>query len=198
MPRRQIQFVRGCYYHIYNRGADRRTIFRNEGNYLYLLRLLKRVAAECEIAIIAYCLLPNHYHWLIRQDGDVPANLFPMRVFGSYVQAFNRQHNRDGTLFAGRFKAILVQEDGYLRHLCRYIHANAVHHGLATTPEMWPYSNYHEWLGLRNGTLVDREFVTAHFPDLPQYRQSVMDWLAHKAVMPAGLADYLSVLEKDE
>lgn len=62
MPRRKVQFDRGSYYHIYNRGASRLAIVREERNYAYLQRLLAQVAAESRVAVIAYCLLPNHYH----------------------------------------------------------------------------------------------------------------------------------------
>lgn len=60
MPRRAIQFVNGGYYHVYNRGASRLSIVREERNYVYLLRLMKQAAEKCELTIIAYCLLPNH------------------------------------------------------------------------------------------------------------------------------------------
>ena len=73
MPPWSIQFIQGGHYHVYNRGVNRQLIFQNNNNYLYLLRLLKRIASECGISIIAYALLPNHYHLLMRQDGEVPA-----------------------------------------------------------------------------------------------------------------------------
>ncbi|MEZ4860731.1 MAG: transposase [Caldilineaceae bacterium] len=195
MPRRNLEFVQGAYYHIYNRGARRRSIFRTDENYRYLLRLIKAVATECQIAMIAYCLLPNHYHWLVRQDGEIPAKLLAQRVFGSYTRAFNNAYAESGTLFASRFQAKLVDNDNYLRHLCRYIHMNPVKDGFATAPELWPYSNYAEWIGLRQGTLVDRALVRAHFPATGQYQRFVLDYLAGRSQMPAALKEYLLGLE---
>ena len=158
MPARR-PFVQGSYYHIYNRGAGRQAIFREERNYLYLLRLLKKVTIEDHLKVIAYCLLPNHYHWLLRQDGEAPAGQVPARVFRSYSQAFNRAYGRSGTLFEGPYKALPVETDAYFVTLCAYIHLNPVHHGLVVSPEDWPYSNYLEWIGKRAGTLIDRELV---------------------------------------
>ncbi len=173
MPRRKVQFVQGAYYHLYNRGAGRQSIFRTEDDFFRVLRLLKRVSGACSITIIAYCLMPNHYHWLVRQDGPAPARLLPQRVFGSYTRTFNRIHKRQGTLFEDRVDARQVDDEVYLRQLCRYIHANPVHHGFVTTPEAWPYSNFREWVGLRQGRLVDEAFVKEHFPDRAAYWQSV-------------------------
>ena len=195
MPRRKVKFVRGDYYHIYNRGAGRQSIFYEDENYLYLLRLLKRVAKECEVTIVAYCLLPNHYHWLVRQDGETPAGMVAKRVFGSYSQAFNRRYGRTGTLFEGPYEAIAVATDAYLRHLCRYIHANPVKHGIADAPELWPYSNYAEWIGSRTGTLVDQEFVVQQFVTPAHYRAYVEEYLTGKAKLPPGLSDYLAELD---
>jgi REP element-mobilizing transposase RayT len=193
MPRRNIQFIQGSYYHIYNRGAIRQSIFREDRNYAYLLRLMKQVAAECKVAIIAYCLLPNHYHWLVRQDGDTSAGVLPKRVFGSYSQAFNRAYNGSGTLFQGPYCATLVDSDAYLLHICRYIHGNAVKHGIAATPEAWPYSNYHEWIGLRSGTLVDLQFISDNFGTPQQYQAFVHEYLANRA----ELADDLQRLDNE-
>ena len=196
MPRRDVQFAQGAYYHIYNRGAGRQSIFREDENYRYLLRLIKNVASECKLVVVAYCLLPNHYHWLVRQDGEYAANVLPTRVFGSYTRAFNNAYARSGTLFEGRFQATLVDSDAYLRHLCRYIHANPVRHGIATAPELWQYSNYQEWIGARNGTLVDRAFVRAQFPDPKRYQQFVLDYLSGRGHMPKELSEYLLNLEQ--
>ncbi len=175
MPRRQIVFRSGQYYHIYNQGAGGQPIFHEEENYRYLLRLLKKIAHECHVSVIAYCLLPNHYHWLLRQDQDTEAGMVPRRVFGSYTQAFNRRYNRRGTLFGGRFQAKLVDNDIYLRHLCRYIHWNPVRHGIVSAPEQWPFSNYLDWIGARRGSLLDRAFVQTYFPDLEAYRRSMQN-----------------------
>ncbi|MBV7336048.1 transposase [Chloroflexi bacterium TSY] len=144
---------------MYNRGAGKQSIFYEDENYRYLLRLMKAVAKECQISFIAYCLLPNHYHWFVRQKSVIEAGVLPKRVFGSYVQSFNRRYDRRGTLFEGRVEIKLVDEDRYVRHLCRYIHANPVKHGIALAPDLWPYSNYLEWIAKRNGTLVDRNFI---------------------------------------
>lgn len=194
MPYRKLQFRKGCYYHIYNRGAGRQSIFYKEENYHYLLRLLKQVADNIGVTIIAYCLLPNHYHWLVRQDGETPVEKLAKRVFGSYTQAFNRAYQRSGHLFEGPYQAILVDSDEYLRHLCRYIHANPVRHGLAAAPELWPYSNYLEWIKQRPGKLVDHALVAQHFPAPEQYKAYVHSYLTGQATLPEGLRNYLESL----
>ncbi|MFZ2361329.1 MAG: transposase [Anaerolineae bacterium] len=191
MPQRQVKFAPGEYYHIYNRGSGRNPIFREQVNYQFLLLRLKKYSVELSVAVIAYCLMPNHYHFLLRQDGLDAAGLVAQRVFNSYVKMFNKRYNRTGTLFEGRFKAIHVDREGYLLHLCRYIHANPVKDGLVARLEDWPYSNYHEWVGARNGSLVDREFVTASFPQPGLYRQFVQDYLDGRAQMPKGIKPYL-------
>jgi len=117
MPKR-FPTIQGGYYHIYNRGAGRLAIFLEERNYLYLLRLLKRVAAECDVTVVAYNLLPNHYHWLLRQGGETPVGRVPARVVGGYSQAFNRAHHRTGTLFEGPYKALEVDTDAYFVNVC--------------------------------------------------------------------------------
>jgi REP element-mobilizing transposase RayT len=197
VPRRKIQFVQGAYYHLYNRGAGRQSIFRSDADYHTALYLLKEVSRACQVTIIAYCLLPNHFHWLVRQDGATPVNMLPKRVFGSYTRTFNHRYDRSGTLFEDRFEATLVDRDEYLRHLCRYIHANPVRHGIAAAPELWLYSNYQEWIGLRNGELVDRAVIQAHFGAAQKYRHFVKDYLTGMASLPEGLRVYLQKLEEE-
>ena len=175
MPKR-LPFVQGGYYHIYNRGAGRQAILYEERNYIYVLRLLKEVARESDVTVIAYCLIPNHYHWLLRQDGETPAGKVPARVFGSYSQAFNRAYDRTGTLFEGPYKALVVDTDDYFVNLCCYIHVNPVHHGLVDTVDDWRYSNYLEWIEKRPGTLVDRELVRAYFATPEAYEACVRDF----------------------
>lgn len=173
----KISWDSGNYYHIYNRGARQVTIFREETNYLFVLSRMKKYLKELQLGIIAYCLMPNHYHFLVRQDGEMVAGLFPQRVFNSYSKAYNIKYAHSGTLFEGRFKAKPVMTENYLRHLCRYIHANPVKDGMVQFIEEWPYSNYLEWVGLREGTLVDRQFVVDMFENGAVYEEFVRDYL---------------------
>jgi len=177
MSRRLPPFVSGRIYHLYNRGAHRLSIFHEEDNYLFVLQRLKRYCRELLLTPIAYCLLPNHYLLLIRQDGEHAAGLLPRRIFNSYVKAYNKRYDHRGTLFEGPYRAVEVNNDAYLLHLCRYIHANPVAHGLVESVEEWPYSNYPEWVGLRQGTLVAPALVARFFAKPADYQAYLVDYL---------------------
>jgi REP element-mobilizing transposase RayT len=179
MPFRQNIFDPGHIYHIYNRGVNRMPIFANSGNYVYLLRKVKQLVAELSVVTLAYCLMPNHYHFVLRQDGEVPISTFIQRLFQTYTQAFNRQQERKGPLFEGRFRHVHVDRDEYVIHLCRYVHLNPVVAGLVSKPAEWPYSNYLEWIQARPGTLVDRTFVWNFFPTPEAYAAFVQGDVAH-------------------
>jgi REP element-mobilizing transposase RayT len=128
-------FAKGFYYHVYNRGAGRGLLFFNPGNYEYCLRLVKRYSERYGVAVIAYCLMPNHYHFLLRQETDEPLSRFINVLFNAYVQAVSRQQERTGTLFEGRFHHVWVDREEYLVHLCRYVHLNPVKAELVSLPE---------------------------------------------------------------
>jgi len=164
----------GHYYHVYNRGCNRGRIFANEGNYLFLLRRVKSFLVDYPLSVIAYCLMPTHYHFLLCLEEDGVLSPFIQRLFNSYTQAFNKQQGRSGTLFEGRARSVLVDTGEYVIHLCRYIHLNPVRAGLVTHLGEWPYSNYLEWVERREGTLVDRAFVRQYFPTAVDYEAFVM------------------------
>jgi hypothetical protein len=113
------------------------------------------------------------------------------RVFNSYTKAFNKRYHRRGTLFEGPYRAVHVDWEGYLLHVCRYIHANPVKHGWVDDLVRWPYSNYHEWTGARNGTLVDRVFVQEQFGTGAAYARFVQEYLDGLARLPQGIEAYL-------
>ena len=175
MPSRQILFEKGFYYHLYNRGNNHSRIFFSNENYIYLLKLVKKNFDKFNITMIAYCLMPNHYHFLCRQGGQQSLAVCMRNIFNSYGQAINKQLKRSGSLFEGRFKAAMVDKDNYILHLCRYIHLNPVKAGLVQKPEDWLFSNYLEWIEKRNGTLADSHFIESYFSDRTEYQQFVMD-----------------------
>jgi putative transposase len=177
-----LTWLPGGYYHIYNRGARQDSIFREPTNYLFVLSRLRKYAERLAISVIAYCLMPTHYHFLLRQDGEAPAGLLPQRVFNSYTKAYNKRYQLSGTLFEHRFQAKAITNSAYLLHLCRYIHANPVKDGLVADPADWPYSNYLEWIGERDGRLVDRNFVRAQFKDGAVYKAFVLDYLRSRTL----------------
>lgn len=194
MPKRDIEYRPGRYYHIYNRGAGKQSIFYEDRDYLDLIALMKKIGAACQLSVIAYCLLPNHYHWLVRQKSVIEAGVMPKRVFGSYVQTFNHRYNRTGTLFEGRVKIVPIDDEQYIRHLCRYIHINPVKHAIAASPDLWPYSNYLEWIDQRQGKLVDKEFISEWFTSAADYQDYVIERLRGQARVSDGLLEYLSNL----
>jgi REP element-mobilizing transposase RayT len=175
---RKASHLADHYYHVYNRGCNRERIFANDGNYLFLLRRVQRFLVDYPLTVIAYCLMPNHYHFLLRPEEDGALSPFIQRLFNSYTQAFNKQQRRSGTLFQGRAKSVLVDTDEYVLHLCRYIHLNPVRAGLVAHPGEWPYSSYLEWVEQRAGTLVDRDFVRQYFAAPAEYEAFVMSEVA--------------------
>jgi REP element-mobilizing transposase RayT len=194
MPRRRDAFYSGGIYHIFNRGAHRLRIFYDHEDYLRLLSYVKTYAPRYEVAILAYCLLPNHYHFLLRQDGVTPISKFIGVIFNGYTQYFNLRREHKGTLFEGRFKHREVTTEPYLLNLIRYIHANPVLHGLIDDPGQWTFSNYLEWVGERDGTLMNRAFIAAYFDSPAAYRAFVLDYLQERE-LPQPLAEYLQTLD---
>ena len=213
MPRRKIPFVPGLYYHIYNRGNNRQSIFFQPENYLYFLSKVKRYLVPLA-KITAYCLMPTHYHILSRvQTSEVFMKHLPkeaeqvktsevsskisnamMRLSVSYTKAINKRFSRVGSLFQGQFHAKPIKNYSHLLNLCAYIHANPVKDGLAALPEDWIYSNYLEWLGRRDGSLVDREFIQEHFGSPVEYQELVMHFVETR-YLPDGLSTYLDSFE---
>ena len=143
---RKIKFAPEEYFHIYNRGTDKRTIFENKNDYerflesLYLfnsvekgvLRLVPKKdrftydREETIVDIGAYCLMPNHFHLLIRAKVDGGVSSFMGKLQTAYSMYFNKRYGRSGSLFQGPFKAEHVKRDEYLKYLFSYIHLNPI------------------------------------------------------------------------
>lgn len=113
-------------------------------------------------------------------------------VFQSYNQGIDKQQQRDGPLFRGRYEWVEVDEDSYFRHVARYIHVNPVNAGLVASPERWRYSNYRDILGLRHRTPVSSALVPDRFANAETYRSFVEEYLeGRKETEIEGLGCYL-------
>ena len=176
MPRRTTGFEIGEYYHVYNRGCHREPIFTAPDNYLFFLSRIRDLLVRALADLVAYCLMPNHYHLLVRLRSEGFSESMH-RLGVSYSKAFNKQQGRVGPLFQGPFRSIAVDRDEYLLHLSRYTHLNPVVAGLVTKAEDWSYSSYPEYIGVRNGTLPRPEVVLELIGSRPRYQQFVENYL---------------------
>jgi putative transposase len=170
MPYRTVPLQANHYYHVYNRGHNRNPIFFERDNYLYFLRQLRKYLIEQQTAdIVAYCLMPNHYHLLLYLKVDYFSQVM-QKLSLSYTKAINRRYKRVGGLFQGRFQAIAVDKDEYLLQLTRYIHLNPVKASLVNQAQDWEFSSYQEYLGLRGGTLPNLHAVQSYVQSAANYR----------------------------
>ena len=119
-----MNFVQGEFYHVYNRGNNRQPIFFNERNYLFFLKKVREQLLPFS-EIIAYCLMPNHFHLLLETpEPNLSRTGHWLNV--SYSVWFNRRHRRSGHLFEGRFGAVIIEDDANFQEVGRYLHLNPV------------------------------------------------------------------------
>ena len=164
------------YLHLYNRGVNRQNIFFCRENFLYFLRKMKKYKAEFGVQIMSYCLIPNHFHFLVKQVIPHSVSRFMGGILNSYPKAINKQLGRSGHLFEGRYKLKLVDKEEYLIHLARYIDLNPVFAKLVAHLEDWEFSSYRDVIGLRKGTLPDLFLLRQYFPDVSSYVDFVNDY----------------------
>lgn len=149
----------GAWYHAMNRGRRREPIFLGRDDYLRFLHVLEEGSVMWNVRIAAFCLMPNHYHLLV-QTPDGNLSRFMRHVDGVYTQWFNRAHRFDGSLFRGRYRAMVVEAEAYLLELVRYIHRNPVRAGLVGRVDRYRWSSDQAYRsGARQWALLDRSFV---------------------------------------
>lgn len=119
-------FENGVYYHIYNRGNRKQSIFLQTRDYERFLDKVVEYKKKFPVKIVSYCLMPNHFHFLLQQLSPNSISQFLSILCNSHSRYFNVKYETVGSLFQGRFKAKRVDKDNYLIHLSRYIHLNPV------------------------------------------------------------------------
>jgi REP element-mobilizing transposase RayT len=129
-----------------NRGRARQKIFHSAEYFEAFLKTVEEAHTRFGVEVLSYCLMSNHYHLLVKTP---EANLGRVmrHINGVYTQRYNRLRKTDGSLFRGRYKAILVEEDTYQLHLSRYIHLNPLEAKIVSKPEYYRWSSYPAYLG---------------------------------------------------
>ena len=173
----------GGTYHIYNKAISHEKLFISPDDYHYFLKKLKRFILPIA-DIIAYCLIPNHFHLLltIKEVENISESLLEKNkvnpeqlisksfsnFFNSYTRSFNTVHNRAGRLFLYPFKRISVENEDYFVCLINYIHRNPVHHGITKNYIDWKYSSYNAYIS-EQPTAINRAIGLSLFSSLEAF-----------------------------
>jgi len=199
---RKIKFETGEYYHIYNRGVDKREIFSDKYDYIRFLESLKEfndiepvyslylknmkdahfrgpASKSLEagplknplVEIIAYSLLPNHFHLLLKQKVENGISKF-MHKIGGYTLFYNKKRKRSGALFQGPFRSVHIDSEHYRDYISGYINGNPEIHKIKTA-DQYIWSSYQDYLGKRDGTLSRKESILNNFSSVAEYKEYV-------------------------
>lgn len=226
---RKIKFEKGKIYHVFNRGVEKRQVFKDDNdrwrflqglflfnderataNLLWQMErdrgrvtfgVLKEFFAkekrnrEPLARIMADCLMPNHFHLLVEETRDGGISKFMHKLGTGYAEYFNHKHERVGGLFQGRFKAVPIDDENYLKYLLVYI--NVINPAEIIEPKFketgmrdkkkiigfvrnYPWSTHQEYLGTRESIIIDKGLLGEFFPDGRKYHQFVEDVLGGK------------------
>lgn len=139
----------GAWYHVMNRGRRGEKIFHIDDDREEFIKVLRETIELWNLQVSAYCLMSNHYHLLVRTpDGNLSRCM--RHLNGVYTQRFNRRHSKEGQLFRGRYKAVLVDDDSHLLEVLRYIHRNPLRSGIVKAPDNYPWSSHKGYLSWAN------------------------------------------------
>ena len=176
MAFQEIEFLPQLYYHIYNRGNNYQPIFIEDKNYKFFLERLRSVFQPAQVDLLAYCLMPNHFHLLVSPQIESDFSNV-MRSFSvSYVKSFNSLYRRAGHLFQGDFQGRWIESDEYLAHVCRYIHLNPVKARLVKGPTEWKYSDYLAWISSTDAVNAVVQLRNNLFSSAEDYVRFVLDF----------------------
>ncbi len=207
MGSRHFPLVTNHYYHVMNRGVEHRITFSSkrefqralltmayyqylkpEVKYSYFLKYSNQEKAKFIknlknnhtklVDVICFCFMPNHFHFLLKQNIDGGISKFMGNFQNSYAKYFNIRNDRDGSLFRGNFKSVLVETDVQLIHLSRYIHLNPYTSAILSSYKglidcQW--SSFGEYLGVLKSNFCDKDIVLNQFKNSKSYRMFVLD-----------------------
>jgi putative transposase len=141
MPRGARASQGGYCYHVLNRGNSRRTVFHKDGDFAAFVKLLDEASERTPVRLLAYCLMPNHFHLVLwpRADGDL--SNYMMWLLTAHVRRYHQHYHSSGHVWQGRFRAFAIQEDDHLLTVLRYVERNPVRAALAARAQDWRWSS---------------------------------------------------------
>lgn len=210
-------FVPSYYYHIYNRGSRKQEIFNDKNDYLTFLDILsyyykyptgkplskipdRKVPnlpekEESSFKIVAFCLMPNHFHFLLKQSNKPAPETsiinFMRRISITYSMFFKDKYDSSGSIFEGKYKNVLVETDKQLVYLTKYIHLNPLELFKSSQKlKSYPFSSYPHYLGKVNNTLVDSSEILKFFSNINP-GLSYEDFVEGKPNLPTSISHLL-------
>lgn len=181
----------GTCFHLVNHSVDGRELFYHPGDYkTYLLYL--REYLDSGISIISYCLMPNHFHFLLQQNAPEAISFLFERVHKRYARYYNKKTGFKGKIFRNSLQYQETLSEQYLLNASAYIHANPLQANLVVFPEDWEFSNMREYLSLRKSSNYSEQFLRDYIGDAQEYRQLVINLAHRKSMQQAFLKDQLN------
>ncbi len=206
MTLRKQSFAPDEYYHLYNRGTEKRTIFLDKEDYEHFLFLMYICNTEKSIElrninknfnrgetitdIGAYCLMPNHFHILIREKTEGGVSKYMLKLITAYSMYFNKKYKRTGKLYEGVFKSTHINSDRYLKYLYSYIHLNPAKlisknwrtskardiNTLLKYVFSYPYSSLREYINSKSQIINPLKFPT-YFKKPNDHKRELFEWI---------------------
>lgn len=206
MPRRFVPLVNEQIYHIFNRGVNKQPIYYAKRNYLRAIESLKfyltssppvrysrfinlpneerkivlrKMAKKEKLGdLITYCLMPNHFHLLLKQNIDAGITILMRNFQISYTRYLNTKYDRTGPLLQGQFKAVRIEDVEQLLHVSRYIHLNPFISYLVKDIESlttYPWSSLAEYLDLIEDEICNKELILSNFKNKDKYKEFIFN-----------------------
>ncbi|MBI5405798.1 transposase [Candidatus Kaiserbacteria bacterium] len=223
MAMRKTQLAEGEYYHVYNRGVDKRSIFNDREDIERFLQCMeefngvepigslyensfrpdqlggrasKLVVEEDSplVEFIAYCLNPNHYHFILKQIAERGIEKIMQRIGTGHTMFFNNKHERNGSLFQGRFKAVHIDSNEYLLHVSSYVNLNDRVHQLGGPASKLVRSSFGEYMDRGIKGICEKEIILGQFRNVDEYKKfalSSLKSIVERKQEVEGIEDFL-------
>jgi REP-associated tyrosine transposase len=153
VPRVTRGLADGMIYHVINRGNCRQEVFHKDSDFQAFVSLLREAREKHPVKLMAYCLMSNHFHLLLSPEKADDLSKFMQWLMTSHVRRYHRHYRTSGHVWQGRYKSFIVEEDGHLLTVARYVEGNPVRINLVPSADEWPWSSHGE--RLNGGNLID-------------------------------------------